>query len=92
MLIPTLYGGLGMGYDKWGERTTLAREYNLVVGDVILLKTNETNQQIFVYAGDGVCYEVTDGKELDSKSAKQRLEACLGTEECYAILRPSFTF
>lgn len=86
ILIPTMYGGCSF---KWDGRTLLAREHNIVVGDVIILQ-NEEISEVYIYAGDGVFYDLTDGVKKDTLTAQRRLENCLGTPGCYAILRPSF--
>ena len=91
MLVPTMYGGLGFGTEGWGERTLLAREHNIVVGDVIILQNDDTSE-VYIYAGDGAFYDLTEGVKQDTFTAQRRLEKCLGTSGCYAILRPSFIF
>ena len=88
MLVPTMYGGCSF---KWDGRTLLAREHNLAVGDVIILQTDKTSE-VYIYAGDGAFYDLTEGVKQDTLSAQRRLEKCLGTPGCYAILRPSFIF
>lgn len=90
MLVPTLYGGRSFLQRSWCNRTRLAREHNLVIGDILIRKTLEQNQ-IFIYAGDDVFYNLTDGFSKDTLSVKQRLETCLATGNCYAVLRPSFS-
>ncbi len=90
MLIPTLYGGRNYVTTAWSNRTRLAREHNLVVGDILIRKTTQ-QEQIFIYAGDGKFYNLTDGFALDAYSANVRLETCLATGNSYAILRPSFS-
>ena len=86
MLIPTMYGGCGF---EWDGRTLLAREHNIVAGDVIMLK-NKNTSEVYIYTGDGVFYDLTEGVNQDILTAQERLEKCLATPDCYAILRPSF--
>lgn len=86
MLVPTMYGGCSFA---WDGRTWLAREHNLAIGDVIMLQTKNTNE-VYIYAGNGACYDLTEGVNQDTLTAQRRLENCLGTPGCYAILRPSF--
>ena len=88
MLVPTMYGGCSFA---WDGRTLLAREHNIVVGDVIILQTDKTSE-VYIYAGDGTFYDLTEGVNQDTLTAQRRLEKCLGTPGCYAILRPSFTW
>ncbi len=89
MLAPSLYGGRKLKMSFWSDRTRLARESNLVVGDVLIRKTSQEDQ-IYIYAGDGEFYNLTNGYKKDTITAKERLETCLATGYCYAILRPSF--
>lgn len=89
MLVPTLYGGRNFFATQWTARTRLPREHNLVIGDILVRKTLE-NEQVMIYAGNGLFYDLSDGVKPDSLTVKRRLETCLATGNCYAILRPSF--
>ena len=89
MLVPTLYGGRNFFATQWTARTRLPREHNLVIGDILVRKTLE-NEQVMIYAGNGQFYDLSDGVKPDSLTVKRRLETCLATGNCYAILRPSF--
>lgn len=89
MLAPTLYGGRSLKGTKWTVRTRLAQPHHLVVGDVLMRKTSE-EKQIFIYLGDDKFYRIDDGIKTDIVDVKRRLESCLATANCYAVLRPSF--
>ena len=90
MLVPTLYGGRSYARNSWGNRTRLPRELNLVAGDVLVRKTLSENQ-IFIYAGDGKLYNLTNGFAEDSLTLSKRLETTIATGRFYAVLRPSLS-
>ena len=91
MLVPTLYGGRSYARNSWGNRTRLPRELNLVAGDVLVRKTTIENQ-IFIYAGDGKLYNLTNGFAEDNLTLSKRLETTIATGRFYAVLRPSLSF
>ncbi len=89
MMVPTLYGGRSFYRFDWCDRTRLAKEHYLVVGDVLIRKRLGENQ-IFIYAGEGKFYNLSKGCVVDEYTAAKRLEICLSTENVYTVLRPSF--
>ncbi len=90
MMVPTMYGGRNYLQSGWSDRCRLAREHNLVIGDLLVIKTKE-DEQLFIYAGDGKFYDLSDGFAEDEKDAKTRLAATLAAHNFYTILRPSFS-
>lgn len=89
MLAPTLYGGRSLKGTQWTKRTRLAQPHHLAIGDVLMRKTSE-EKQIFIFLGEDKFYRIDEGIKSDTLDVKRRLESCLATANCYAVLRPSF--
>lgn len=90
ILVPSLFGGrlLSTPFND-NRRTSLAVKSNLVIGDVVLGKTLSSTV-IFMYVGADNFLNVTNGLNVDTLTAKARLERLPGYGNYYAIVRPSF--
>ncbi len=85
---PSLYGGKNvLTSDRFmRERTRLPSEKNLIVGDVIYIGIANDAPAMYIYAGDGALYALTNS--LDKSKLSARLESTIG-HQAFAILRPS---
>ncbi len=89
LMVPTLYGGRNLYQLHWSNRTRLPREHNLLVGDILVRKTL-SGEQIFIFVGKDKFYNISEGLAEDTLDTKTRLETCIGTGNCFAVIRPSF--
>ena len=92
MAAPGLYGGRNFYCNdegKYDRITRLAREENLVVGDIFFSRTSTANG-LHIYLGDGICWSLTSNK-ADTVSVATRLERFVGYGNYWVILRPSMT-
>lgn len=92
MAVNGLCGGRNFNCDDEGAQgwlTRLAREENLVVGDVLVGRTSSATN-IYIYLGDGLCWSLATNAE-DTAGLATRLERFVGYRNCWAVLRPSMT-
>ena len=95
MIAPSLYGGRKVP-QRNGEnwiKTRLPMQHHLVVGDVLVRRTSNVNNQptlyVYLYVGGEYFYNVTSEIKLDTTLLPLRLEQLLYTGNYFAILRPS---
>ncbi len=70
-------------------RTRLARENNLVIGDIYIGRTSSATT-VWIYMGGDHFYKITSGISLDTITVNNRLERGAGYSYYYAVLRPSY--
>lgn len=90
MAAPGLYGGLNFHCDddgKYGKLTRLAREENLVVGDLLFGRTSSANG-LYIYLGDNICWSLSSNK-AETVDVNGRLERFIGYKNYWVVLRPS---
>ena len=87
MLAPTLYGGQKCFYSKLFEsnRTRLARQKHLIIGDILLAKNGDKNE-LYIYNGECFLDMYDNMEEVD---IRQKLEEVLAYQQYFAVLRPS---
>ena len=89
MVAPNLYGGYGTKEGAFGSPVVMpAKQQQFVVGDIIIAKIFD-EEHLYLYAGDGVLYDVMNGYKLDERNVRGRMEYFLNTDFAYAVLRPS---
>ena len=91
MLVDHLYGGMRVdSTDTPNDRTKMLKVHNLVVGDVLICRTNSA-EYVYMYAGDGYLINLTEGVgvEADFENLAQRI---LYYGRNFAVVRPSFVF
>ena len=90
MVAPNLYGGYGTKEGAFGNPVVMpAKQQQFVVGDILIAKIFD-EEHVYLYAGDGVLYDVMNGYKLDERNVRGRMEYFLSTDFAYAVLRPSF--
>ncbi len=90
MAAPSLYGGRNFystDTGAHGHQSRLAREENLIVGDVLFGRTSSSNG-LYLYLGDGICWSLNSNK-ADTIDVNGRMERFVGYVNCWVILRPS---
>ena len=93
MVAPTLYGGYRVWSQMWQhQRTSLPRQQDLQVGDVLVGRTS-TTWELYLYLGQelGFVNMTTATLEADTLTVPLRLERLLGYGHYFAILRPAMT-
>lgn len=75
--------------DTYNIRTRLARECNLVIGDIFVGRTSSATT-IWIYLGGEYFYKITGSIAIDTITADNRLERGGGYSYYYAVLRPSY--
>lgn len=92
MIPPNLVGGFGTKEGRQGKPVVMpVKERQLVVGDVLVCKFFG-EPCLYLYAGDGVFYDLLNGYTADKRTAQGRLEYVLCTDFGYAVLRPSLVY
>ena len=89
MLVDHLYGGMRLdSAAKLYDRTKMLKPHNLIVGDVLLARTNSA-EHVYMYIGDGYLINLTNGVgvEADFANLAQRI---LFYGRNFAVVRPSF--
>ncbi len=90
MVAPALSGGYGTTEGRKGNPVVMpAKEQQFVVGDVLICKMSDTEQHLYLYAGDGVLYDLMNGFARDERTVQGRMEYFLRTTFGYSVLRPS---
>ena len=90
MAAPSLYGGRNFycsDSGKYGRVSRLAREENLVVGDLLFGRTSTANG-LYIYLGDGICWSLTTN-QADTIDVNARMERFVGYRNYWVVLRPS---
>ena len=90
MAAPGLYGGRNFNCDDegaYGQITRLAREENLIVGDILFGRTSSSNA-VYIYLGNGLCWSLST-KAADTVGLQTRLERFVGYRNYWVVLRPS---
>ncbi len=98
LVAPTLYGGRRFFTPNQYTATTkvntdrnrLAREQDLVVGDILVVKF-QSSEPLYMYIGDGIFINLSSLAN-DTYSADIRLARMPSAYHYYAVLRPSFGF
>ncbi len=93
MMVETLYGGrryYGFSGDARTDRTRLAREHHIMVGDVIIRRISSGTYYAYLHIGGDYFINITSGISTESTTAKKRLELLLSAGRYYAVYRPSF--
>lgn len=93
MMVETLYGGrryYGFSGDERTDRTRLAREHNIMVGDVIIRRISSGTYYAYLHIGGDHYINITSGISTETTTAKKRLELLLSSGRYYAVYRPSF--
>ena len=89
MVAPRLLGGFGTEEGvKRGPIVMPPKEQQLVVGDIFVAKSQD-RQGLYLYAGDGVFYDLLNGYAVDDRTVQGRIEYFLNTNMAYVVLRPS---
>ena len=91
MLVDHLYGGQRFDSEyKTNDRTKMLKEHNLIVGDILLARTN-SKASVYIYAGDGMLINLTDGLgvEANFENLSQRI---MFYGRNFGVLRPSYVF
>lgn len=89
MVAPRLLGGFGTEEGvKRGPIVMPPKEQQLVVGDIFVAKSLN-KQGLYLYAGDGVFYDLLNGYAVDDRTVQGRIEYFLNTNMAYVVLRPS---
>ena len=92
MVAPNLLGGYGTKEGRTGKPVVMPpKEQQLVVGDVLICKFFG-EPYLYLYAGDGVMYDLLGGYKVDKRTAQGRLEYFLQTDFGYAVLRPTLVY
>ena len=89
MLVDHLYGGMRVdSAAKLFDRTKMLKPHNLIVGDVLIARTNSA-ENVYMYIGDGYLINLTNGVgvEADFANLAQRI---LFYGRNFAVVRPSF--
>ncbi len=89
MLVDHLYGGMRVdSAAKLYDRTKMLKPHNLIVGDVLMARTNSA-ENVYIYIGDGYLINLTNGVgvEADFANLSQRI---LFYGRNFAVVRPSF--
>ncbi len=89
MLVDHLYGGMRVdSAAKLFDRTKMLKPHNLIVGDILLARTNSA-ESVYMYIGDGYLINLTNGVgvEADFANLAQRI---LFYGRNFAVVRPSF--
>lgn len=88
LLAPSLYGGYRLWASEFAnDRTRLAREQDLQIGDVLLGRTS-SSQVIYLYLGEDIGFVSMSTLAQDSVSVAGRLERILAYGNYYAVMRP----
>ena len=91
MLAPTLYGGLCMDTPNWEyDRTRLAYEGDLVVGDMLFVRYGSGQYMCIYLGGDHFIY-TSSLNEYSTYDINGVLERMPAQRYYYAVLRPSLT-
>ena len=97
MLVDHLYGGQRLdSASKLYDRTKMLKTHNLVVGDVLIARTNSA-ESVYIYYGDGMLVNLTGGfgtldvfdYVVDFGNLAERI-LFFGRNFC--VLRPSYVF
>lgn len=94
MMVETLYGGrryYGFSGDARTDRTRLAREHHIMVGDVIIRRISSGTYYAYLHIGGDHFINITSGITTETTTAKKRLELLLSAGRYYAVYRPSFS-
>ncbi len=89
MLVDHLYGGQRFDSTyKQNDRTKMLKPHNLIVGDILLARTN-SKSSVYIYAGDGMLINLTDGLgvEANFENLSQRI---MFFGRNFGVLRPSY--
>ena len=89
MLVDHLYGGQRVdSAAKLYDRTKMLKPHNLIVGDVLVARTNAA-ESVYIYIGDGYLINLTNGVgvEADFANLSQRI---MFYGRNFAVVRPSF--
>ena len=89
MLVDHLYGGQRVdSAAKLYDRTKMLKPHNLIVGDVLVARTNAA-ESVYIYIGDGYLINLTNGVgvEADFDNLSQRI---MFYGRNFAVVRPSF--
>lgn len=90
MVAPKLCGGYGTKEGKLGKTIVMpAKEQQFVVGDILVCKFADNERCLYLYAGEGVLYDLLNGYNIDERTVQGRMEYFLRTDLAYAVLRPS---
>ena len=88
LLVPSLYGGYRLWASEFAnDRTRLAREQDLQIGDVLLGRTS-SSQVIYLYLGEELGFVSMSTLAQDTVTVAARLERLLAYGNYYAIMRP----
>jgi len=88
LLVPSLYGGYRLWASEFAnDRTRLAKEQDLQIGDVLLCKND--SEELYLYLGHDIGFVNMATLEVDSISPAARLERLLAYDYYYAIMRPA---
>ncbi|MBE6786896.1 MAG: DUF4886 domain-containing protein [Ruminococcaceae bacterium] len=93
MMVETLYGGrryYGFSGDARTDRTRLAREHHIMVGDVIVRQISGGTYYAYLHIGGDYFINITTNIAAETTTAKKRLELLLSSGRYYAVYRPSF--
>ncbi len=91
MLVDHLYGGMRVdSAAKLYDRTKMLKPHNLIVGDILLARTN-SKEYVYIYAGEGNLINLTDGigASADFETYAARI---MYYGRNFAVLRPSYVF
>ena len=94
MMVETLYGGrryYGFSGDARSDRTRLARQHNLMIGDLVVRRISSGTYYAYLYIGGDYFMTVSSGiNTVETTTIKKRLELLLSAGRYYAVYRPSF--
>ena len=92
LLVPSLYGGYRLWASEFeNDRTRLAKEQDLQIGDVLLGRVSSTasvTRPIYLYLGKEIGFINMSSLTADTVSVANRLERLLAYSYYYAIMRP----
>ena len=93
MMVETLYGGrryYGYSGDARTDRTRLAREHHIMVGDVIIRRISSGTYYAYLHIGGDNFINITSSIAAETVTTQKRLELLLSSGRYYAVYRPSF--
>ena len=93
LLVPSLYGGYRLWASEFAnDRTRLAKEQDLQIGDVLLgrvsTSVSSVTRPIYLYLGEEIGFINMNSLQPDTVSVSVRLERLLAYDYYYAIMRP----
>ena len=96
MLVPGMFGGQNVAHTGWEQlahmediRTRLPHDYNLMVGDILVVEDvpYTTNPKVYLYNGETL-YDLTDAEGISTVSTTEVLEKLIAQNR-FAVIRPA---